>query len=122
LAYPFIALQRPSTVRLLLERSLALEGIDLPVAMECHQLATVGALVVGGLGVSAVPAMCARQMNLLGARCVKLHSPVIERAVGLVMRSPQELSTAARAMHDMAIELFHVRGTPVLAPPPSSTR
>jgi LysR family carnitine catabolism transcriptional activator len=106
LKHPFVTLQRPSTVRRLLERSLAQEDIELKVAMECHQLATVGALVASGNGVSAVPALCVRQMNLLGARTLPLHGPTIERAVGLIMRKHTELSTAARAMHDMATELL----------------
>ena len=105
IARPFITLQRPSTVRRLLEQSLAAQGIELQASMECHQLATVGELVAQGLGVSAVPGLCAGQMQRSGAHVVHLRDPLIERAVGLIMRRQPELSTAARAMHDIAIEL-----------------
>jgi LysR family transcriptional regulator, carnitine catabolism transcriptional activator len=114
LSHPFVTLQRPSTVRRLLERSLALSGIELKVAMECHQLASVAGLVASGLGVSAVPALCARQMNLLGARSVPLHSPTIERAVGLITRRQAVLSTAALAMYDIALARFR-KGTSLRA-------
>jgi len=78
--------------------------------MECHQLSTVGGLVAAGLGVSAVPALCARQMKLLGARCVPLHEPTIERGVGLIMRQRAELSVAVRAMHDIAVKIARGAG------------
>jgi LysR family carnitine catabolism transcriptional activator len=112
LVHPFITLQRPSTVRGLLEERLRQSGLELTVSMESHQLATVGALVAAGLGVSAVPALCARQMSLLGARCIPLQAPAIERNVGLVMRQGAELSVAARALHDIALKIARSAGYP----------
>lgn len=38
----FITLQRPSAVRLMLEEALARSGRQLDVALESHQLVTVG--------------------------------------------------------------------------------
>ena len=105
LKFPFITLQRPSTVRRLLERTLEETGVGVHVAMECHQLATVGNLVARGLGVSAVPALCRVQMTKLGARCLTLSSPMVERSVGLIRRRDTELSTAARALFEMAMEV-----------------
>src|SRR5699024_12862569 len=52
-----------SAVRLMLEEQLAQSGTQLEVALESHQLVTVGRLVVNGLGGSAVPALCRRQMS-----------------------------------------------------------
>jgi LysR family transcriptional regulator, carnitine catabolism transcriptional activator len=110
LTHPFITLQRPSTVRRLLEERLRQSDLELTVSMESHQLATVGALVAAGLGVSAVPALCARQMNLLGARCVPLHGPTIERGVGLITRRRAELSVAARALYETALKIARSAG------------
>ena len=104
LVHPFIALQRPSMVRSLMEKRLSQSGLELTVSLECHQLATVGALVAAGLGVSAVPNLCSRQMRLLGVRCVPLRGPTIERSVGIVTRGEGELSAAARALHEIAIK------------------
>ncbi|MEY1660541.1 LysR family transcriptional regulator [Isoalcanivorax beigongshangi] len=94
---PFIALQSPSVVRSLVDAALAAHPHALPVAIESHQLTTVGRMVACGLGVSAVPAMCRDQMEALGARCVALHDPQVSRAVGLLTRGPDQLSAAAQA-------------------------
>ncbi|WP_447749752.1 LysR family transcriptional regulator [Pseudomonas nicosulfuronedens] len=96
----FITLQRPSAVRLLLEDRL--QG-RLPVAFESHQLVTVGRMVAEGLGVSAVPRLCRQQMEELGARCVALEEPRIERRVGLFCLAEHKLSSAAQALSDVLV-------------------
>ena len=106
LQHDFITLQRPSMVRILLEQTLADQQIELPVAFESHQLATVGRMVASGLGVSAVPALCRAQMHELGARCLPLRDPCIQRTVGVVLSAGQELSTAARALHEVLQTTF----------------
>ncbi len=101
LEQPFITLQRPSTVRVMLEEHLKALDMKLPVALESHQLATVGKMVASGLGVSAVPALCARQMQEAGAHCITLSAPVIERPIGVLTKPGHELSAAAQAMFDI---------------------
>jgi len=100
----FIALQRPSAVRLLLEQDIAAQHGKLSVAFESHQLSTVGRMVANGLGVSAVPSLCIRQMEELGARCVALEGPRIERRIGLMRLADHKLSAAAQALQDVLIE------------------
>jgi LysR family carnitine catabolism transcriptional activator len=101
----FITLQRPSAVRLLLEESIAAQHGKLQVAFESHQLVTVGRMVAQGLGVSAVPSLCIQQMQELGARCIALSAPRVERRVGLLRLAGYELSSAAQALSDV---LMHV--------------
>jgi len=101
LTQPFITLQRPSTVRVMLEEHLRARDMSLPVEFESHQLATVGRMVASGLGVSAVPALCVGQMRELGARCITLRDPVIERAIGVPTKPGHELSAAAQALFDV---------------------
>ncbi|MHA7845195.1 LysR family transcriptional regulator [Serratia sp. D1N4] len=98
LTMDFIALQRPSAVRLLLEQELLRSGKKLEVAFESHQLVTVGRMVASGLGVSAVPALCVKQMGELGAQCVPLIAPQIEKRVGLIRLAQHQLSAAAQAL------------------------
>ena len=90
LGEPFITLQRPSAVRLLLEESVAAEHGRLPVAFESHQLVTVGRMVAQGLGVSAVPTL-------------PLYAPQVQRRVGLLRLSEHKLSTAAQALSDVLL-------------------
>ena len=101
LTQPFITLQRPSTVRVMLEEHLRARDMSLPVEFESHQLATVGRMVASGLGVSAVPALCVGQMRELGARCITLRDPVVERAIGVLTKPGHELSAAAQALFDV---------------------
>jgi len=101
LEQPFITLQRPSTVRVMLEEHLGALRMKLPVALESHQLATVGKMVANGLGVSAVPALCAQQMEEAGAHCITLNSPVIERPIGVLTKPGHELSAAAQVLFDI---------------------
>ncbi|PXW58449.1 LysR family carnitine catabolism transcriptional activator [Grimontella sp. AG753] len=94
----FITLQRPSAVRIMLEERLSRSGHKLEVAFESHQLVTVGRMVASGLGASAVPALCEKQMIELGAVCIPLINPVIERRVGIIRLDHAQLSTAAQAL------------------------
>jgi LysR family carnitine catabolism transcriptional activator len=100
----FITLQRPSAVRLLLEADLRERHGRLTVAFESHQLSTVGRMVACGLGVSAVPALCAQQMRESGAHCLPLEEPRIERRIGLMRLADHQLSSAAQALHDVLME------------------
>lgn len=107
LVQDFIALQRPSAVRLLLEEQLAAGHGKLRVAFESHQLTTIGRMVANGLGVSAVPALCRGQMQELGARCVPLVEPRVERRIGIISLADHKLSTAAQALSEVL--LAHIR-------------
>ncbi|RMS67819.1 Regulatory protein [Pseudomonas syringae pv. aceris] len=100
----FIALQRPSAVRLLLEQAIEPRHGKLAVAFESHQLSTIGRMVANGLGVSAVPSLCIGQMQELGACCVALVEPLIERRIGLMMLADHKLSAAAQALREVLIE------------------
>ncbi|MCT4714114.1 LysR family transcriptional regulator [Enterobacteriaceae bacterium H18W14] len=106
LTLDFITLQHPSAVRLMLEEQLARSGCKLEVAMESHQLMTVGRMVAGGLGASAVPALCQQQMQDLGVVCLPLHGPVIEKRIGVVY-ADKPLSTAAQVLLEMLKTSFH---------------
>jgi LysR family carnitine catabolism transcriptional activator len=103
----FIALQRPSAVRLLLEEQLAAEHGKLRVAFESHQLTTIGRMVANGLGVSAVPALCRGQMQELGAHCVPLVEPRVERRIGIISLADHKLSTAAQALSEVLLAHTH---------------
>ncbi|MFO7288353.1 MAG: LysR family transcriptional regulator [Gammaproteobacteria bacterium] len=112
LEHDFITLQRPSSMRRLLEDSLAAKGMKLRVALECHQLATISQWVAAGLGVSVMPALCERHVSAAGARCVRLSRPAVQKAVGLMTRRGHELSTAAFAVKAAMREAFKSTSKP----------
>ncbi|MAB98505.1 MAG: LysR family transcriptional regulator [Pseudomonadaceae bacterium] len=107
LQQPFITLQRPSAVRVMLEQHLARHAMQLPVVFESHQLATVGRMVASGLGVSAVPALCRQQMRELGAHCLELEAPIVERNIGILTKPDNQLSVSAQALFD-SLRAMHV--------------
>lgn len=102
----FIALQRPSSTRSLLERSLAEHGLNLTVTLECHQLTTIGQFVAAGLGVSVVPAICRQQMMELGAVCLPVSRPKIRKPIGLITRADRQLSTAVHSVRSIVEEIL----------------
>lgn len=102
----FIALQRPSIVRLMLERQLAEQGKQLNVVFDAHQLATVGKMVASGLGISVVPGLCRQQMEEMGAVCLPLNGPLVVGDVGILTRRGHELSVAAQALVDVLQQTF----------------
>jgi LysR family carnitine catabolism transcriptional activator len=106
LKHDVIALQRPSSMRRLLEESLAAKGMELRVALECQQLATASRLVAAGAGVSVVPSLLRSQVTALGARCVRLGRPVVRQRVGMIVRGDQQLSAAAAALRGMLRDAF----------------
>lgn len=106
LTFDFITLQRPSTVRHLIETQLSRQGMELRVAFDTHQLATVGRMVATSLGVGAVPSLCRQQMEEQGARCVRLIEPTISRQVGILTRKRHGLSAAADELKRVLFETF----------------
>src|SRR5210317_2012620 len=98
LDYPFIALQRPSSIRLLIDQTLEEHDMALAPAFEAHQLASIGRMVSTGLGVSVVPSLSGGQMREMGAECRPITAPVITRKVGIITRKRHPLSVATQAM------------------------
>ena len=96
--YPYISLQRPSSIRLLIDQILQQHDITLIPAFEAHQLASIGRMVSTGLGISVVPALSGGQMREMGAQCRPVTAPVITRNVGVITRKRHPLSVATEAM------------------------
>ncbi|MFT2097833.1 LysR family transcriptional regulator [Marinomonas sp. 2405UD66-6] len=106
LEYDFITLQRPSSVRTMIEKTLNDANIELNVAFDAHQLATVGRMVSDGMGVAVVPALCRQQAKEQGAICRPVVEPEIHRRVGVICQPRSSLSIAAAAMLDVLIETY----------------
>jgi len=96
--YPYIALQRPSSIRLLIDQMLQDHGITLTPDFEAHQLASIGRMITTGLGISVVPALSGGQMEEMGAQCRPVTAPVITRNVGVITRKRHPQSVATEAM------------------------
>ncbi len=93
-----VTLQRPSSMRLQIDRELHKEGINLTISFEAHQFSTVGRMVAKGLGIGLVPTLCTEQMQELGTVCRPLIDPIISRKVGIITRKRAALSAAAQGI------------------------
>lgn len=100
--YDVIALQKPSSMRVMIDQALIKYG-ESPLAPVCetHQLTTIGRMVVSGLGVSVVPDLSETQMCEMGAECRPIVEPTITRKIGVIYRKRYPLSVAAKAMVDV---------------------
>jgi LysR family carnitine catabolism transcriptional activator len=99
LTLDFITLQRPSAVRLMLEGAGA-QRRQLDVALESHQLVTVGRMVASGLAAAPCRRSVSRRCIALGAVCLPLDNPPIEKCVGVIHAGHLQLSKAAQALLD----------------------
>jgi len=95
---PFIALQRPSSIRELVDSALEAQGMVLSIEFEANQLVTIGQMVSTGLGVSAVPDLIVPQLRALGIESRPLTGPSLSRRVGVLTRRRYTLSTQAQAL------------------------
>lgn len=94
----FIALQHPSSIRSLLEHSLAASGASLRIEVETNHLATIARMVAAGLGVSAMPTLFTQHLGELGVHWRPLLAPIIQRRVGVLTRRRYPLSGPAEAL------------------------
>ncbi|MCB5160723.1 LysR family transcriptional regulator [Marinomonas algarum] len=106
LAYDFITLQRPSSVRDLIENQVNQAGIELNVAFDAHQLSTVVRMVSESMGVAVVPSICRQQATEQGAVCRPIIAPSINRRVGVICQPRSHLSIAASAMLDVLMNTY----------------
>lgn len=96
--YPFIALQKPSSIRELIERTIKANDIQLNIEFEANQLATIGKMISEQLGVSVMPSLCKPQLQSQGVMCRPLKSPLVSRRVGIVKKRRIPLSSTAQEL------------------------
>lgn len=94
---PFIAMNRGSAVRRWTEQAFAECGTPARLFCEAYQLSTIGKLVQAGLGVSAMPSLCAPQMQEYGLCNIPLSAPAVSPELGAVFHSRGALSSPAKA-------------------------
>ena len=96
--YPFIGLQKPSSIRELIERTITVNNIHLNIEFEANQLATIGKMISEQLGISIMPSLCKPQLQSQGVMCRPLKSPQVSRRVGIVKKRRIPFSSTAEAL------------------------
>lgn len=105
-AFPFIAMEPRSSVRMMTDTMFASAGIEAPARFECAQLATVGGLIGEGLGISLLP------RSTLGLMAVgkqiawrATEAPVASRTIGICTLAERTLAPAAEAFRKLLIAM-----------------
>lgn len=106
LEWPHVSMPPAASVRQYVDRALADEGLSFTPAFEVHHIATIGALVAQGLGVSALPETAADLIAHRGLHVRPLAKPGIRRPLGLVRRKHPGLNPAAETMRQMVLEHY----------------
>nr|WP_269447839.1 LysR substrate-binding domain-containing protein [Marinomonas sp. TW1] len=106
--YKLISVGRASGNRILLDKSLARDQVNLNSFYEVQHLSTSLGLVEMGLGISIVPklAMPLGSASVLTSRPLKGQQ--IDRSIGLVKRSSTSLSPAADLFINILLERWSV--------------
>lgn len=102
LAWPHVSMPRTASVRQYLDAAALEKGVAFLPRYEVDHIATIGAMVACGLGVTALPSMAAELIAHHGLVVRELGPPAIRRSLGLVRRRDRELSPAAQALCAMA--------------------
>lgn len=95
---PHISMSNSASVRQYLDAELAKYDIKFTPAFEVDHIATIGALVVQGLGISALPETAIALLQSNQIRCLRLHSPGIQRPLGVVTHRHRSLSASAQTL------------------------
>lgn len=104
---PFIALQKPSNIRVMIQESLKVHDIDLHIDYEANHLATIGQMVASGMGASAVPSLCIPLFKAQGANIFPLVNPRLMRRVGIVTHQHTPLSVAAKSFIKQLVKEYN---------------
>lgn len=120
-AEPLILLPRPSSVRQLVERSLAANGVTCQPIFEVANMVTAASMARSGLGLTVLPwfALCEMQQTGLEVRRIRAPRPL--REVGIIKRSGRDLSPAASEFLSL-LESQRAEFEPLALSPPKRTR
>ena len=103
-AMPFVAMAPGTSVRELVDAACARAGEALEPRFEVSHLATAGALVAQGLGVTALPTLTFGMIGAEGLVFRAIEDFGGTRRIGLVWRAGVTLSPPAKAFLDLARE------------------
>jgi LysR family transcriptional regulator, carnitine catabolism transcriptional activator len=102
--HPFIAMAPRSSVRELTDAAMTKAGVTVRGLYDCTQLATVGALIEAGLGITALPHSTLGILHQGRLATRPLSHPGIERTIGLAYPLGRTLPPAADAFRRHYLE------------------
>ena len=98
LDYPHISMSGSASVRQYIDAELVSKGLHFHPVFEVDHIATIGALVSEGLGISALPETAISLLQADHIVKVGLSAPGIQRPLGMVTRRHTPRSSASQAL------------------------
>lgn len=98
---PLVAMSRGTSVRLLIDAACSQQNLPFRPRFEVAHLATAGAFVSQGLGVTALPVLTLPVLSSGNLIYRRLVEPEVLRHVGIIWRAGHVLSPAATAFLDL---------------------
>ncbi|MBN9671501.1 LysR family transcriptional regulator [Roseibium aggregatum] len=98
---PFVAMARGTSVRDLIEAACSQQNLLFRPRFEVAHLATAGAFVSQGLGVTALPVLTLPVLRTGSLIYRRLSAPEMVRQIGVIWRAGHVLSPAATAFLDL---------------------
>ncbi len=95
--HDFIAMAPRSSVRELTDAAMNKADVAVRGLYECTQLATVGAMIAAGLGITALPESTLGMLKRDRIAARPLEAPVIERTIGIAHPLARTLAPAVEA-------------------------
>ncbi|MFW8589504.1 LysR family transcriptional regulator [Glaciecola sp. 2405UD65-10] len=96
--FPFVAMNRESSIRKWLDTAMAQANISLKIITEASQLSTIGQLVASNIGISIVPQLCKHEMQNKGLVCLNVSDLAFNKQIGVIYRKQDSLSVAAQQL------------------------
>lgn len=110
LKYPFITVQKPSIVRMIIEQNCLMNHMELDLKVECHQIASICNLVAQGIGVSAIPRYFCHTLDTRYIQVVEIAKQNDCTSVGIVRRKNAEVSNITQQFMDVLMNYdFNLR-------------
>ena len=107
---PFVAIAPGTSVRTLIDGALAQQGLNLQPRFDVTHLATAVALVMQGLGVTALPSLSLQMVNALPLTLRPLVGPRVTRRIGIITAKGRTLSPAALSLMEAVLHDARLRG------------
>ncbi|MDB5774454.1 MAG: hypothetical protein JWP38_587 [Herbaspirillum sp.] len=99
-----VLLPRQSITRNLSERGFAAAGINVEPAYEVANMVTALGMVRAGLGITFMPSMVLRELNMKNLKAVPLTHPAPERVIGIIRRIDRPLSPASHTFIELLFD------------------
>jgi DNA-binding transcriptional LysR family regulator len=100
-AFPLVLTSRDSSVRSLVDRALAKDGLPITLAAQASYMSTVVGMVRAGLGVAILPESAVDCAGCSGIEVAPIDGAGLMRSIGIVSKSGRALSPAAARFADV---------------------